>query len=106
MTFNMTTRDRLQILLHRILNPLVKFFISIGLTPNGITTIGLILNLGVAIIFIIGAESGARGDYSYIGWGGAMILFAGMLDLLLFGCPSLLLKFLDGFHRTYGFTNG
>jgi len=78
----MTTRDRLQILLHRILNPLVKFFISIGLTPNGITTIGLILNLGVAIIFIIGAESGARGDYSYIGWGGAMILFAGMFDML------------------------
>ncbi len=80
--FNMTTRDRLQHLLHRILHPLVKFFISIGLTPNGVTTIGLILNLGVAIIFIIGAEYGARGDLSYIGFGGAMILFAGMFDML------------------------
>lgn len=78
----MTTRDKLQHLLHRILHPLVKFFISIGLTPNGVTTIGLVLNLGVAIIFILGAEFGARGDLSYIGWGGAMILFAGMFDML------------------------
>lgn len=78
----MTTRDRLQNLLHRILHPLVKFFISIGLTPNGITTIGLILNIGVAVIFILGAEEGARGDMSYIGWGGAMILFGGMFDML------------------------
>ena len=78
----MTTRDRLQHLLHRILHPLVKFFISIGLTPNGVTTIGLILNIGVAVIFILGAEEGVRGDMSYIGWGGAMILFAGVFDML------------------------
>ena len=78
----MTMRDQLQNLLHRILHPLVKFLISIGLTPNGVTTIGLILNVGVAAIFIVGAEQGVRGDLSYIGWGGAMILFAGMFDML------------------------
>ena len=78
----MTTRDRLQSILHKILHPLVKFFISIGLTPNGVTTIGLILNVGVAVVFIIGAEKGVRGDMSYIGWGGALILFAGMFDML------------------------
>ncbi len=82
LTFKMNTRDRLQNLLHRILHPLVKFFISIGLTPNGVTTIGLVLNIGVAVIFILGAEEGSRGDMSYIGWGGAMILFAGMFDML------------------------
>ncbi len=78
----MTMRDQLQNLLHRILHPLVKFLLSIGLTPNGVTTIGLILNVGVAAIFIVGAEQGVRGDLSYIGWGGAMILFAGMFDML------------------------
>lgn len=78
----MSTRDKLQHLLHSILNPLVKFFISIGLTPNGVTTIGFFLNIGVAGIFIYGAENGVRSDLSYVGWGGAMILFAGMFDMI------------------------
>ena len=75
-------RDRLQRLLQRMINPVVRFFISIGLTPNAITTIGLLLNIGVAIIFIIGAEDGNRADLSYIGWGGALILFAGLFDMI------------------------
>jgi phosphatidylglycerophosphate synthase len=53
-----------------------------GLTPNMVTTIGLVLNIGVAIIFISGAEEGRRGDLSYVGWAGALILFAGLFDML------------------------
>src|SRR5436190_19744559 len=75
-------RDRLQHLLHKILQPLVKFFIAAGLTPNIITTIGLFLNIGVAIIFIYGAEKGVRGDLSFVGWAGALILFAGLFDMI------------------------
>ncbi|WP_245704503.1 DUF4833 domain-containing protein [Daejeonella rubra] len=56
--------------------------IKIGLTPNAVTTIGLILNIGVASIFVMGAEKSNRGDLSYIGWGGAMVLFAGLFDML------------------------
>jgi phosphatidylglycerophosphate synthase len=78
----MTRRDKLQRLLHLILQPVVKAFIAIGLTPNGVTTIGLILNIGVAAIFIYGAEYGDRSDLSYVGWGGAMILFAGLFDMI------------------------
>ena len=78
----MTTRDKLQKLLHSLLNPLVKVLIALGLTPNKVTTIGLILNIGVAVIFILGGEYGDRSDLSYIGWGGAMILFAGLFDML------------------------
>ena len=75
-------RDQLQKLLHRMLNPVVKLMIALGISPNTITTIGLVLNIGVAIIFIIGAEKGARPDLSYIGWGGALILFAGLFDMI------------------------
>ena len=75
-------RDRLQKMLQRMLDPIVRFFISIGLTPNAITTIGLILNIGVAIIFIFGAEKKDRLDLSYVGWGGALILFAGLFDMI------------------------
>lgn len=78
----MTTRDSLQRLLHNILNPVVRTFIALGLTPNVVTTIGLILNIGVAAIFIYGAEFGSRTDLSYVGWGGAMILFAGLFDMI------------------------
>jgi phosphatidylglycerophosphate synthase len=59
-----------------------EILIKTGLTPNGVTTIGLILNICVAIIFIVGAEEGNRGDLSYVGWAGALILFAGLFDML------------------------
>ncbi len=75
-------RDRLQKNLYSILDPVVRVFISMGLTPNVVTTIGLILNTVVAIIFIMGGEKGVRSDLSYIGWGGAMILFAGAFDMI------------------------
>jgi phosphatidylglycerophosphate synthase len=78
----MTTRKQLQLGIYKIINPLVRLLIRAGLTPNMVTTIGLLLNLGVAIIFICGAEEGRRGDLSYVGWAGALILFAGLFDML------------------------
>src|SRR6201996_2779403 len=78
----MTTRKKLQLGIYKIINPLVKLLIRAGLTPNMVTTIGLVLNVGVAIIFIMGAEEGNRGDLSYVGWAGALILFAGLFDML------------------------
>ena len=75
-------RDQLQKIIHMIIQPLVKTLIRIGLTPNIVTTIGLLLNIGVAVIFIAGGEDGNRGDLSYVGWAGALILFAGLFDML------------------------
>lgn len=75
-------RDRLQKGIYVVINPLVKWLIKLGFTPNIVTITGLILNIGVAIIFIKGAEQGNRGDLSYVGWAGALILFAGLFDML------------------------
>ncbi|MES2849212.1 MAG: CDP-alcohol phosphatidyltransferase family protein [Bacteroidota bacterium] len=75
-------RDKLQKMIYSIINPLVKGLIKIGFTPNLVTITGLILNIGVAIVFIIGAEEGHRGELSYVGWAGALILFAGLFDML------------------------
>lgn len=77
-----TLRDRLQQGIYVIINPFVKSLIRIGLTPNAVTTIGLLLNIGVAVIFIFGAEKSNRGDLSFIGWGGALVLVAGLFDML------------------------
>lgn len=78
----MSTRRQLQLGIYKVINPLVRLLIKLGLTPNMVTTIGLILNIGVAVIFICGAEEGRRGDLSYVGWAGALILFAGLFDML------------------------
>src|ERR1700760_3190417 len=77
-----SVRTNLQLGIYKIIDPLVKLLIKMGLTPNMVTTIGLILNIGVAVIFMSGAEEGARGDLRYVGWAGALILFAGLFDML------------------------
>src|ERR1700754_25752 len=78
----MSTRKNLQLGIYKVINPVVKLLIRAGLTPNMVTTIGLLLNIGVAIIFISGVEEGHRGDLSYVGWAGALTLFAGLFDML------------------------
>lgn len=75
-------RDKLQKGIYKIIDPVVKGLIKLGLTPNAVTAIGLILNIGVAVIFIVGAEESNRGDLRWIGWAGALVLFAGLFDML------------------------
>jgi len=75
-------RTSLQLGIYKVIDPFVKVLIKLGLTPNAVTTIGFVLNLGVAVIFIIGAEEGNRGDLTYVGWAGGLILFAGLFDML------------------------
>lgn len=77
-----STRDRLQQGIYLVINPFVKGLIKIGLTPNAVTTIGLLLNIGVAVVFVFGAERSNRGDLDYVGWAGALVLFAGLFDML------------------------
>jgi len=79
---NTAIRNRLQQGIYTIINPFVKGLIKIGITPNAVTTIGLLLNAGVAVVFIVGAEEGNRGDLSYVGWAGGLVLFAGLFDML------------------------
>jgi phosphatidylglycerophosphate synthase len=78
----MKFRDLAQSIIYRIIHPIVISLIKLKVTPNTITTIGLLLNIVAAAIFIVGALYGARGDLSHIGWGCAMFLFAGLFDML------------------------
>ena len=75
-------RVRLQFGIYKIIDPFVKVLLKIGFTPNTVTVIGFLLNIGVAIIFILGAEKTDRSDLSHVGWAGGMILFAGLFDML------------------------
>jgi phosphatidylglycerophosphate synthase len=75
-------RNALQQGIYKVINPFVRLLIKIGFTPNAVTLTGLALNIGVAALFIVGGEEGNRGDFRYVGWGGALILFAGLFDML------------------------
>lgn len=75
-------RSALQQGIYTVINPFVRFLIKIGFTPNAVTTTGLLLNIGVAAIFIAGGEKGNRGDFTFVGWAGGLILFAGVFDML------------------------
>ena len=70
-------RDKIQKIIYILINPVVKGLIKIGFTPSGINIIGLLLNIGVAFIFILSAEEGNLADFSCLGWTGDLILFAG-----------------------------
>jgi len=78
----MKARDWAQQVIYMVINPFVKLLVKLGVTPNVITTIGLMGNIAAAIVFIIGGEYGKRGDLSYIGWGCGLFLFAGLFDML------------------------
>ncbi|MDT8323079.1 MAG: CDP-alcohol phosphatidyltransferase family protein [Bacteroidota bacterium] len=69
-------------LVYRFLSPLVILLVRLGVTPNMLTTTGLLLNIIAAAVFILGAEYGSRWDYSFIGWASALLLFAGLFDML------------------------
>ena len=47
-------RVRLQFGIYKIIDPFVKLLVKVGLTPNVVTVIGFLLNIGVAVIFILG----------------------------------------------------
>ncbi|MCD8184345.1 MAG: CDP-alcohol phosphatidyltransferase family protein [Bacteroides sp.] len=77
----MNYRDWLQQLIYKIINPVVKGMVKIGITPNFITTTGLVLNIVAACVFVY-AGLHKPGELAYVGWGGGIVLFAGLFDMM------------------------
>ncbi len=67
---------------YNVLNPIIRILVKTGITPNGITTIGFLITIVSALILIVGAEIGIRGDTKYITWFGVILLLAGIFDML------------------------
>ncbi|MBK7220927.1 MAG: CDP-alcohol phosphatidyltransferase family protein [Saprospiraceae bacterium] len=67
---------------YSVINPFINLLIKLGITPNFITFLGLIINILASIIFIVGVEKGSRGDHRYIGWAAATILLGGLMDMI------------------------
>ena len=77
----MKYRDFLQKVIYQIINPLIKGLIKMHITPNAITTIGLLLNILAAAMIIMAADEQAP-NLPLVGWSGFVILFAGLFDMI------------------------
>ncbi len=75
-------KDNGQKLVYGIINPFINLLIKIGITPNMITFLGLILNILASIVLIYGAEKGVRMDHGYVGLAGFIILLGGLMDMV------------------------
>lgn len=78
----MNYRDYLQGVIYKVIDPLIKGMIRIGMTPNAVTTIGFLLNILSAAIFVYAGTVGDEQTFLYVGIGGGILLFASLFDML------------------------
>lgn len=75
-------KAKLQQLVYKALDPLIKLLIKLGVTPNMITFFGFLVTIASTVVLIYGAEVGDRDNHRFIGYAGFIILFAGAMDML------------------------
>lgn len=78
----MNYRNYLQQLIYKIINPVVQGMIKVGITPNFITTTGLVLNVVAAVVFVYASFAGGDRMLTCVGWAGGIVLFAGLFDMM------------------------
>lgn len=71
-----------QQLVYKLMNPVINLLVSVGIKPNTITLFGLFVNILASGIFIYGAERLDRDSHGVVGVAGAVILFAGLMDMV------------------------
>ena len=83
---NFDYRTWIQKIIYVVINPLIKGMIRIGITPNIITTIGLLGNIGATALFIMAALAAGNGQQAealtLVGWAGVVIILAGLFDMI------------------------
>ncbi len=77
-----SAKAKLQDLIYKFLDPLVKLLIKLGITPNMITFFGFLITVASTVVLIYGAEVGDRNNHRFIGYAGIIILIAGAMDML------------------------
>lgn len=77
-------RDSLQQGIYFVINPFVRFLIRIGVTPNMVTTIGLLGNIAAAVIFVYAGYTATETNLNFplMTIGGAVIILFSLFDML------------------------
>lgn len=80
-------RDGIQQFVYRVIDPGVRTAVKIGITPNVVTTLGMLGNAaGAAMLVYAAVETKTNpctiGDYSMIGWAGVVIIISSIMDMV------------------------
>lgn len=76
-------RDFLQQVIYKVINPLIKGMIKVGITPNVVTTVGFIGNIIAAAFFIVASQQmDMICQTTILGWGGFIIIASGLFDMM------------------------
>lgn len=77
-------RDKLQQGIYFVINPFVRLLIRIGVTPNMVTTIGLLGNIAAAVIFVYAGYTATSENHNFqlLTLGGAVIILFSLFDML------------------------
>lgn len=75
-------RDAIQHLVYRVIDPGVRGAVRIGITPNVVTTLGMLGNAAGAALVVAAAMTAEAGDYSLVGWGGVVIILSSIMDMV------------------------
>ena len=75
MSIYSSLRDGIQQIVYKIINPGVVMAVKAGITPNVVTTLGLLGNIAGAALLVYAALS-ANSDYVLIGWAGVVIILS------------------------------
>ena len=77
-------RDALQQGIYCVINPFVRLLIRMGVTPNIVTTIGLLGNIAAAALLVYAGYTGSATNMNYdlVTWAGAIIILFSLFDML------------------------
>lgn len=81
MSIYLSLRDGIQQIVYKIINPGVVMAVKAGITPNVVTTLGLLGNIAGAALLVYAALS-ANSDYVLIGWAGVVIILSSIMDMV------------------------
>lgn len=74
-------RNAIQQFVYTVIDPAVRIAVKVGITPNVVTTLGMLGNaVGAAIL--IYASIYAPADLSLIGWAGVVIIISSIMDMV------------------------
>ena len=82
----MDYRSVIQKIIYVGIDPVIRGMLKVGLTPNMVTALGFLGNVGAAWLFIEAARDMASGEmaaaFTLIFWAGVVILVAGLFDMV------------------------
>ena len=77
-----TIRNGIQQFVYKVIDPGVRAAVKMGVTPNVVTTLGMLGNAVGAGMLVYAALYMPKDDYSMIGWAGVVIIISSIMDMV------------------------